>query len=153
MEQMSAANLRRLMDALDPQSKRIIWHLRCHRHVRLAELTGLIGASADMETLYRLKEVINPAAVKILGQPLLEFCEARIDQTTGKRVLFNWWLPDFPEEGGFSEGGREKPLADVFDEKDKIVIVSEVSPSIKLSDKVKVEHRHGILSITLDKTE
>lgn len=151
MNQPSTINLNLLMNALDAQSRKIIWYLRCHGHVRLTELTELIGASADMETLYRLKEVINPTAVRMFGRPLLEFFKYRIDQTTGKRVLFNWWLLDFMEEGQRVTGEGGKFLVDVFDEKDQIVIVSEVSPEVKLSDRVKVERQHGILSITLDK--
>jgi hypothetical protein len=153
MEQPSKADLSRFMNVLDIQSRKIIWHLRYHGHVRLAELTGLIGASTDMETLYRLKEIINPTALKLFGRPILEFCKSRIDQKTGKRVLFNWWLRDFAEEGQPVTGEGEKPMVDVFDEEDQIVIISEVSPSLKLSDTVKIEQRHGILSITIDKIQ
>ena len=153
MGQPPMIGLDRLMKELDAKSRKIIWHLWCHGHVRLSELTGLIGACADMETLYRLKEVINPAAMRIFGKPLLVFYKSRIDHSTGKRVLFNWWLPDFMEEGQPVAGNREKPLFDIFDEKDRIVIVSELSPSLKLSDRVKVEQRHGIVSITLEKIQ
>ena len=153
MEQPPTIDMDLLMKELDTKSRKIIWYLRCHGHVRLTELTRLISASADMETLYRLKEVINPAAMKIFGKPLLEFYKSRIDQTTGKRVLFNWWLLDFMEDGQLVAGNKETPLVDIFDEKDRIVIVSEVSPSLILSDRVKVEQRHGILNITLYKLQ
>jgi len=153
MEQPSTINLSLFINALDTQSRKIFWYLRYHRHVKLAKLTELIGASADMETLYRLKEIINPTATRMFGKPLLEFCKSRIDQKTGKRVLFNWWLVDFIEERQSVTGERGKPLTDVFDEENQLVIVFEVSPSLKLSDKVKVEQRHGILSITLDKIQ
>ncbi len=153
MEQPSKDNLSRFMNALDKQSRKIVWHLRYYGHVRLAELTGLIGASTDMETLYRLKEIINPTASKFFGRPILEFCKSRIDQKTGKRVLFNWWLYDFTQDGQSVTGEGEKAMVDVFDEEDHLVIISEVSPLLKLSDTVKVEQRHGILSITIDKIQ
>ncbi|MDD3395390.1 MAG: hypothetical protein PHG19_12230 [Anaerotignum sp.] len=153
MEQFSTVEFCQFMDALDAQSRKIIWYFRYHRHVRIAELTELIGASSDMEALYRLKEVINPVATRFFGKPLLEFCESRIDQNTGKSVLFHWWLMDFLEEGEPVIGEREKPLVDIFDEENQLVIISEVSPLMKLSDKVKVEQRHGILSITIDKIQ
>lgn len=151
MKRPSTNKMSMLMDALDTQSKKIVWHLRCRGHARLSELTGLIGASADMETLFRLKEIINPAAVKILGGPLLEFHKSRIDGRTGKRLLFNWWLTDLPEEERFGAKEHGKPLTDIFDEEDRIVIVSEVSPSLRLGEGVEVEQRHGILSITIMK--
>lgn len=153
MEQPPTIDMDLFMKGLDARSRKIIWYLRCHGHARLTELTRLIGACADMETLYRLKEVINPAAMETFGKPLLEFYKSRIDQTTGKRVLFNWWLLDFMEEDQSVEGNKEKPLVDIFDEEDRIVIVAELSHSQNLSDRVKVEQRHGILSITLEKIQ
>ncbi len=153
MEKFPASDLRLFMNALDKKSRKIIWYFRYHKHARLDELTELIGASAHMETLYRLKKVINPAAARILGRPLLEFCESRIDRKTGKRVLFSWWLSDFLVEGRLMSDEREKPLIDVFDEIDRIIILYEVSPVLRLSDKVKVEQRQGILSITLEKIQ
>ncbi|TGE37311.1 hypothetical protein E4K67_15830 [Desulfosporosinus fructosivorans] len=142
---------RLFMDALDEKSRRLFWHFRCHGHVRLAELTELINATNNMEVLYRLREVINPLAVSILGRSLVDFCESRIDRVTGKKVLFHWWLQDFTEVNQLQTEVGGKPALDLFDEHDHIVIISEVSPSLTVSDQVKVEQRPGILSIRLDK--
>lgn len=147
----SKETLRSFLDLLDDKSKKIFWHFLCHEHVKLSELTDLIGASTDMEALHRIKEIINPAAVKIFDKPLLEFIESKIDRITGQKILFNWWLTGFLDEDiGFLEKGG-KPLIDIFDEGEEIIIICEVSPSTTISDKAKIEQRHGILSIRLDK--
>ena len=145
--------LRLFMEALDEKSRRIFWHFRYHGHVRLPELTELINASNNMEVLYRLREVINPLAISVLGRPLVDFCESRIDRVTGKKVLFHWWLLDFTEDNQPQTGVGGKPVLDLFDEHDHIVIISEVSPSLTVSDRAKVEQRQGILSIRLDKLQ
>ncbi|MCR4435947.1 MAG: hypothetical protein QHH06_08800 [Clostridiales bacterium] len=63
----SKGDLSLFLEALDEKSRKIFWYLRDQRHARLSELTDFIGASGDMEVLCRLKEVMNPAAVRILG--------------------------------------------------------------------------------------
>jgi len=145
--------LRFFLDALDEKSRRIFWHFWYQRHVSLAELTELINASNNMEVLYRLREAINPIAVSIFGRPLVDFCESRIDHITGKKVLFHWWLLDFIEDSQPQTGLGGKPALDLFNEHDHILIIAEVSPSLTLSDRVKVEQRQGILSIRLDKLQ
>jgi hypothetical protein len=152
MEEQSKKIIKLFMDALDEKSRKIFWYFRWHGHCRLSKLVKLIDASTDMEVLYILKEVINPMAVEILGKPILKFCESRIDRITGKKILFSWWLLDFPEDKEAFAIERNEPLADVFDEEDQIVVVCDMHSSIEVvTDKVKIEHRNGILSIRLDK--
>ncbi|MCY6354426.1 hypothetical protein [Clostridium sp. ZS2-4] len=139
------------LDALDEKSRKIFWYFRWHRHVRITELTKIINESTDMENLYRLREIINPTAVKIFGRPVLEFSKSRIDPVTGKKVLFNWWLADILEENESLTGAVGKTLVDLFEEDDHITIVSQISPSIKVKDIAKVEYRNGILSVKIDK--
>lgn len=143
--------LRLFIDALDEKSRKIFWYFRCHRHGSIAELTNITGASNNMEVLSRLREVINPIAVRVFGQPLVEFCKSRIDPITGKKVLFHWWLLDFAEDNQLPAGVEGKPLVDFFDEHDQIVIIAEVSPTMTISEHVKAELRQGILCIRLDK--
>lgn len=140
------------MDSLDDKSRQILWHLWWHRHAHLDELADLIGASTDMEVLSRLREVINPAAERILGEPVLEFSESRIDPISGDKVLFSWWLV---EEGQLLARGGEH-LVDLFDEKDHIVIIAELPPSVRLCPEglpkgAEVAYRNGILKIKLPK--
>jgi len=162
-----------LMDALDEKSREILWHLWWHRHAQLDELAELIGASTDMEVLFRLREVINPVAERILGKPILEFSESRVDPVTGEKVLFSWWLgfdgsTELAEvklttglEGQPLGGRRGGPLVDLFDEKDHIMIIAELPPSVRLrpeglrpewlAKKAEVAYKNGILKIKLAK--
>ena len=149
MEQQSKQNVRLFMNDLDEKSRRIFWRFRWYGHAKLYELVDLIGATSDMEVLSLINEVINPTAMIFFNRPALEFSESRIDCITGKKVFFNWWLLDFTGDNELPT--RDENLVDIFDEEDKIVIVCEVSPSIRVSENAKVEQRHGILSISIDK--
>jgi hypothetical protein len=151
-EELKSDNLNEFLNHLDEMSRKIFWYFRYHGHARLSELTELIGASADMEVLDRLREIINPAAVEIFGKPMLEFRESSVDPLTGKKVPFHWWFSEDAKENPFFLGQGGKPLIDIFEEEDQMIIISEVSPSITFSDRVKVEQRHGILQITLKRS-
>jgi len=140
-----------LMDALDDKSRAIIWRLWQYRHAPLDELAELIGASTDMEVLCRLREVINPAAERIMSAPILEFRESRIDPVTGEKVLFNWWLACDSSDAGME--GKGRPTVDLFDEKDSIVIVAQLPASARVAREAEVACNNHILKISLDKFE
>ncbi|OYO84368.1 hypothetical protein C8E03_11438 [Lachnotalea glycerini] len=152
-EQFQSDNLSIFLNSLDEKSRKIFWYFRCHGHARIAELTELIGSLADMEVLDRLREVINPAAIEIFGKPILEFRESGLDRMSGKKIPFHWWLSDDLSDNQLFIGEGGKPLVDVFDEENQIVIITEISSSITLSDRVKIEQRHGIVQITLSKNQ
>jgi hypothetical protein len=139
------------LDQLDINNKRIFWYFGWYRHARITELTRLVGNSNDMDILYRLKEVINPLAVKVFGNPIIEFNNSKIDDVTGEKILFNWWLLNSTEDYRELHVEGSKPLIDIFDEEDRIVIISDIAPSIKVKGTAKVEQRNGIISITLEK--
>jgi hypothetical protein len=139
------------LNTLDEKSRKIYWYFRCHGHAKLAELTQLIGATADMEALYRIREIINPAAIKNFGKPLLEFSKSRLDRITGNKMPFHWWLSNNTKYNALFTDEFRKPLVDFFDEEDKIIIISEISPSITVNEIAAIEQRNGILYIKLDK--
>lgn len=139
------------LNELDVNNKKIFWYFRWHRYARITELTKLVQDSNDMEILYRLREVINPAAVKVFGNPIIEFNKSKTDNVTGKKILFNWWILDFIEEYKTANVEGGKPLIDIFDEEDQIVIISDIAPSIKVKNSAKVEQRNGLLSVRLAK--
>jgi len=150
----SKENIDLFIKNLDEKSRKIFWYLWSYGHSRLSELADFIGASTDMEVLHRLREVINPLAEKIFGRSVIEFYESKIDHFTGKKVLFNWWLMDFSRDSQLltgEEGG--KPIIDFFDEENHILIITEVSPAVRVKDIAKVNQLHGILSIRLDKLQ
>jgi len=144
-------DINRLMDALDDRSREIIWRLWRNRHAPLDELAELIDAGTDMEVLCRIREVINPASEYILGAPILEFREAKIDPVTGEKILFHWWLAYDGSDAEIEQKGR--PTVDLFDEKDSIVIVARLPPSARVAREAEVDCNNHILKISLDKFE
>jgi len=139
------------LNELDVNNKRIFWHLRWHRHAKLSELTKLFQDSNDMEILCRLRDVINPAAERSFGIPIIEFNKSKIDNVTGEKILFNWWLSDYLEYFSTINVETSKPLIDIYDDKDKIIIISDIVPSIKVSDTASVEQRNGMIIVSLKK--
>jgi hypothetical protein len=144
-----------LMDTLDEKSREILWHFWWYGHASIDELRDLIESSTDMEVLFRLREVINPTAERILGEPILEFYESRVDPSSGEKILFNWWYgfdTTGLEEGGFSWGGRRGGhLVDLFDEERHIVVIAQLPSSVRVVEEADVAYRNGILRIKLEK--
>jgi hypothetical protein len=133
-----------LMEAMDEKSREIIWYVLRNRHADIGELSKLIDASTDMEVLFRIREVINPKADRILGKPLLRFEECRIDPVSGEKTLFSWWL----EEGVSLIEEDGKPLMDVFDEGSHVRIIAEVPNSVEV---IGSTYKNGVLEIELEK--
>ena len=92
-------NLERFMEHIDGKSREIIWYLLRNRYAGIRDLSDLVGASADNEVLTRIREVINPTARKYLRKEIMEFKESEIDESSGKKVVFKWWLMDKPLQG------------------------------------------------------
>lgn len=150
-EALAKENMRVFLNGLDLNNRKIFWHLRWYRHARITELTKLIPNSNDMEILYRLRDVINPAAVRVFGNTIIEFNNSKIDDVSGEKILFNWWISDFLEDYRTQNVAFDKTLIDIFDEDDKIIIISDIDSSVKVRDTAIVEQRNGILSIRLEK--
>lgn len=113
----------KVAQALDQASAQIVWYLWENRHAKIEELRRLIGESSHMNVLVRIRETINPTAGKILGRPILVFERARIDHTSGERVLYSWWLSADAERRAI-EGER---LVDIFDEGDHTLVIVELA--------------------------
>lgn len=120
--------LSQFMNSLDEKSRAILSYLWEKRHANIREISKLIGSKTDSQTLTRIKEVINPLSQNILGKPVLEFKESKIDPVTGEKKMFNWWMA----EDTYPIRGEE--LLDIFNEKDYLKIVTEVpDENIRLS--------------------
>ena len=139
--------LTQLLQVLDEKSRAILWHLWWHRHADISELRELIDAASDFEVLYRLKEVINEQALRLWGRPVVSFEQARIDSFSGEKVLFSWWFLD-EENVPISDGN--KPLVDLFNEKESVSIIAQVPTSV---DPTHHEFcfKNGILKVGLEK--
>jgi len=139
--------LSQLLQVLDEKSRAMLWHLWWHRHAGISELRELIDAASDFEVLYRLKEVINEQAQRLWGKAVVSFEQARIDSLSGEKVLFSWW---FLDEGNVPISAGNKPLVDIFNEKDRISIIAQVPISV---DPTHHEfcYKNGILKVGLEK--
>jgi HSP20 family molecular chaperone IbpA len=139
--------LSQLLQVLDEKSRAMLWHLWWHRHAGISELRELIDAASDFEVLYRLKEVINEQSQRLWGKPVVSFEQTRIDSFSGEKVLFSWWFLD-EENVPISDGN--KPLVDLFNEKDSISIIAQVPVSVDPAQH-EVLYKNGILKISLEK--
>jgi hypothetical protein len=139
--------LTQLLQVLDEKSRAILWHLWWHRHAGISELRELIDAASDFDVLYRLKEVINEQALRLWGRPVVNFEQARLDSFSGEKILFSWW---FLAEENISVSDGNKPLVDLFNDKDSISIIAQVPTSV---DPTHHEfcYKNGILKVGLEK--
>jgi len=119
-------NLDRFMEHIDGKSREIIWYLLRNRYAGIRDLSDLVGASADTEVLTRIREVINPTARKYLRKEIMEFKESEIDESSGKKVAFKWWLRD-----DLQLTEKREEMLDVFDEGDKIRVIAELPPAVE----------------------
>ena len=140
--------LAQLLQVLDEKSRAILWYLWWHRHAEISELRELIDAT-DFEVLYRLKEVINKQAQKLWGRPIVSFEQSRMDSLIGEMVVFNWW---FLNEENVPVSAGNKPLVDVFNEKDGVSIIAQMSTLVDPTRR-EVLYKNGILKIRLGKKE
>jgi len=134
-ERIEEEHVTKVVQALDPASREIIWYLWESRHAKIEELRQLLGESSHMSVLVRIRETINPTARKILGRPILVFERVRMDYATGERILYSWWLSGDAERR-LVEGGR---LVDIFDEGDHILVIVELAGFEEKGIQVAVE--------------
>lgn len=144
-------DLAQLLEVLDERSRAILWHLWWHQHAEISELRELIDAPSDFEVLHRLKEVINEKSQRLWGKPIVGFEQSKFDPISGEKVLFSWW---FLDEDNVPISGGDKPLVDVFHEKDGITIIAQLPASVDV-DQTDVRFKNGIfiLKIRLRKRE
>jgi hypothetical protein len=82
----------KVFSELDPQSRAIVKYLIPRCHASLHELTSAAGLQNHMETLKRIREIINPLARRLAGKELLTLKRAATDPLTGETVTYHWWL-------------------------------------------------------------
>ena len=134
-----------VVEELDPVSQEILWYLWQKGHGTIDELAELVSALTHMDVLLRIRDVINPAAEKIVGNPILSFERSKIDFETGEKILFSWWL--------IGRQQRKKELfLDIFDEEDHVDIIMEL-PGVQEKDVLlKIEKdKLAVTADTLDK--
>jgi len=140
-------DLAQLLEVLDEKSRAILWHLWWHRHAEISELRNLLDAPSDFEVLRRLKDVINEKAQRLWGEPIVGFEQSKNDPVTGEKVLFSWW---FLDEENVPISGGNKPLVDVFSEKDGVTVIAQLPTSVDLAH-ADMQFKNGILEVKLRK--
>ncbi len=90
--QIELGNIAEVARLVDSDSARMLWYVWQHRHARLDELTELVGETSHWNVLLRIMNVINPAAERVLGRPILVFEKSALDYHTGEHVFHSWWL-------------------------------------------------------------
>jgi hypothetical protein len=143
----SKKGLDQLFQVLDEKSRAILWYLWWHRHAGISELREVIDAANDFEVLYRLREVINEQSLRLWGRTIVSFEESKMDAQSGAMVLFSWW---FLDGGNVPLSDGNKPLVDVFYEKDSISIITQVPTSVDQSQR-EVSYKNGVLKVRLGK--
>jgi len=111
-----------VMCELEPKSRQILSHIWKNRHATIDELASLYRAPNHMDVLQRIRKEINPTAERILGFPILTFERSRIDEATGEKILFSWWV--LGQQG--LRGALREPLLDIFEEGEVVTIIAEV---------------------------
>jgi HSP20 family molecular chaperone IbpA len=129
-----------LTRTVDEKSRQIITYLLKERHAGIRELTNLICASSDMEVLIRIREIINPKAREVIGEPIITFERSKIDPLTGEKIVFSWWMTE-----ELANSAHDDELVDVMDEKNLLRVIASLPPQEENVD-VKVEDSLLIIS-------
>lgn len=133
-------DLNSLLTDVDEKSRQIIVYLLRERHAEIRKLADLICASFDMEVLVRIREIINPRAFEVIGEPIITFERSKIDPLTGEKITFSWWLKKEWVEGTYWDN-----LLDVFDEGNGLTVIAFLSPQ---EENVEVEVKESSLIIS-----
>jgi len=127
------------MRTLDEKSRQIITYLLRERHAGIRKLADLICASSDMEVLIRIREVINPKAREVIGEPIITFERSKIDPLTGEKIVFSWWLKEELMNNVYNNG-----LIDILDEKNVLRVIASL-PLQEENVEVKVKDNFLII--------
>lgn len=143
---MNVRDLGSLLRQVDEASARVIWYLMWEGHAHLDDLARVTGLD-HAQVLERIRWVINPLSRKLYGNDLVTFSSCRVDPASGHKVTFAWWLE--PPLGDDSVASRY--LAEVFEEDGQVLVLAAVGLSLRLSGKVQVSCRNGVLRVVLEK--
>ena len=97
---------------VDEQSAQMLWHLLRHRHANLDELKRISRETSHSKVLMRIREVINPAATRLLGRPIMVFERSAMDYSTGAHVFHSWWLDEETSNAHLEISKRQTPKPD-----------------------------------------
>jgi len=139
--------MRQFLATLDCRGRAVWWHLYCCGHADIAGLARAAGLDNDMEALLTIRQGINPAAAAVLGEPAVEFVPCRVDQVTGEKVYYHWWLGRVFR----SLAPVSRPLVDVYETGDELVVIVEPGHKVELCNP-EVTCRNGIVMLRFDRS-
>ena len=127
----------KVMMEVDRESQKILSYLWKKKHANIDKLASLYEAPNHMNVLFKINEVINPTAERFLGHSILSFEQAKKDEETGRIVTFQWWI--LGQRG--PEVQKERPIFDIFDERDHLAVITELSDVREEDISVKVREQ------------
>jgi len=132
---------------LELESRNILLYLWENRHATIEELASLYDAPNHMDVIQRIKNNINLTSERVIGFPVLTFERGKIDEFTGKKVMFSWWII-----GGYKfKKRKEDLLLDIFDEEDHLNIFMELIGAEK--DNITLNLDNNVLSVSCKNLE
>lgn len=114
--------IKQVLEELDSESQEILSYLWRKGYANIDELASLYEAPNHMDTLFKIREIINPTAERLLGYSLLTFERSKKDDITGKIITYSWWIIGKRS----AEEERKKPIVEIFDEGDYLSIIMEL---------------------------
>lgn len=97
---------------VDKQSARMLWYLWRRRHANLDELKRASRETSHMEVLMRIRETINPAAMRLLGRPIMVFERSAMDYGTGAHIFHSWWINEEATTARRGVSRKQTPKSD-----------------------------------------
>ena len=133
--------IKQVLEQIDPESQEILFYLWEKGHANIDELSSLYEAPNHMDILFKIREVINPTAERLLGYSLLTFERSKKDEATGKIITYSWWIigKRQPKEE------IKEPIVDIFNEGHYLSIIMELMDVRE--EEIKVEVIKDKLSI------
>lgn len=120
--EINQEGIERIVKELDPESQNILLFVWGNRHATINELAHTYNAPNHMDILHRVRDIINSTSQRLIGFPVLVFQRCKIDEPTGKKVMFSWWIIG----GDKLKKDKEESLLDIFDEGDYLNIILEL---------------------------
>lgn len=134
-----------LIGNLDALSRTIMMALIRRRHATIDELARDTGIQSN-EVLRRIKEIIVPLSKKNAVHPVVTFEQSKLDQITGERISFSWWIAE----------GVPQLIVDkeILDEGEEVIVITDI-PELPLPDTslAYCSYRNGVLEIRIRKVK
>ena len=140
--------IKQVLEELDSDSQEILLYLWKKGHANIDELSSVYEVPNHMDILFKIREVINPTAERLLGHSLLSFERSKKDDVTGKIVTYSWWL--IGKKSPTEE--IKEPMVDIFDEGDYLNIIMELKDVREEDIQVEVA-RDKVFISTNNRTE